>query len=175
MIAMGASRRLIVSTLTALLAFSPPAFAASCVKSSEATAFSLRHLQSRLMVAALSCNQRDAYNAFVSRFQSELADGGRNLIAYFERNGGHTALNAYITEIANAAGLDRAADPHGFCEQTWEVFASLTEAPQNLALIAQSNVMEAIATPLSCQPDTPLMAAAKMESAATRDGMAAER
>src|SRR5882724_5487439 len=111
MITTPACRRLLATALTALVAFSTPAFAASCVRTDEATAFSLRHLQSRLMVAALSCNQRDAYNTFVTRFQSELSDGGRNLISYFDRNGGKTALNSYITEIANAAGLDRASDP----------------------------------------------------------------
>lgn len=175
MIVTSASRRLIATALTALLAFSAPAFAVSCVKTDESTAFSLRHLQSRLMVAALSCNQREAYNAFMTRFQPALADGGRNLVAYFDRNGGRTALNSYVTQIANAAALDRASDPRGFCEQTWEVFTSLADAPQNLELIAQSNVMDATATPVSCQRDTPRVAAAKMEAAATRESMAADK
>ncbi len=170
-----ACRRLIATALIALVALSTPVHAATCVKSDQATAFSLRHLQSRLMVAALSCNQRDAYNAFVTRFQPELSDGGRALIAYFDRRGGAKALNAYITELANAAGLDRASDPHGFCEQTWDVFLSLHDAPENLALIAQSNVMHATATPPTCQPDTPVVAAAKMESAAKRKSLAADK
>jgi hypothetical protein len=170
-----ARRRLLAAALTAFAAFSTPAFAATCLRSEEASAFSLRHLQSRLMVAALSCNQRDAYNAFMTRFQPELSDGGRNLITYFDRNGGKTALNSYITEIANAAGLDRASDPRGFCEQTWDVFMSLQEAPENLSMIAQSNVMYATATPPTCQPDTPLVAAAKMKAAATRKRVAADK
>jgi hypothetical protein len=167
------ARRLTAVALTALMAFSAPAFAASCVQSNQATAFALRHLQSRLMVAALSCNQRDAYNAFVSHFQPALADGGRSLSAYFDGRGGKRALNSYITEIANAAGLDRAADPRGFCRQTWEVFMNLEDAPENLMLIAQANMMSATNTPAACQPDTPRVAAAKMEAAAARQDAAA--
>lgn len=127
------------------------------------------------MVAALSCNQREAYNTFVSHFQPTLADGGRNLSTYFDAHGGKPALNAYITAIANAAGLDRAADPRGFCQQTWEVFMSLEDAPENLMVIAQANMMTAANTPASCQPDTPRVAAAKMEAAAARENAAADK
>src|SRR5688572_13566546 len=69
----------------------------TCITAEEATAFSLRHLQSRLMVAGLACNQRDAYNNFVESFRPPLADAGADLIAYFQRTGGgQSALNRHV-------------------------------------------------------------------------------
>ena len=41
----------------------------TCASSDEAAAFRMRDLQSRLMVAALSCNQLTAYNTFMDHFQ----------------------------------------------------------------------------------------------------------
>ena len=90
----------------------------TCITAEEATAFSLRHLQSRLMVAALACNQRDAYNNFVESFRPPLADAGADLISYFQRTGGgQNALNRHVTELANVAGLYRAENPEGFARK----------------------------------------------------------
>lgn len=132
-----------------------PAHAASdlatCVTAEEATAFSLRHLQSRLMVAALACNQRDAYNNFVESHRSSLSDGGEDLISYFKRTGGgQPALNRHVTELANVAGLHRAEQPEAFCQQTWTMFLLLQDQPQELVATAVANMMEAAGYPKLC-------------------------
>src|SRR6188508_3349280 len=78
------------------------ASAMECATADEVEAFKLRHLQSQLMLAGLSCNQREAYNTFVLAFRPQLATAGGSLIRYFERTGGGaTALNRHVTEIAN--------------------------------------------------------------------------
>src|SRR3546814_2674691 len=52
--------------------------AASCAKAAKPSAgdlsLAVRKLQTRLMVAALTCGARDEYNSFVSRYQPELVD-----------------------------------------------------------------------------------------------------
>lgn len=122
-----------------------------CVSAKEATSFALRHLQSRLMVAGLACNQRDAYNAFVESFRPPLADAGADLIAYFQRSGGgQAALNRHVTELANVAGLNRAEDPEAFCLATWNTFFHLQQDPQVLDAQAALHVMRAAGLPVPC-------------------------
>jgi hypothetical protein len=122
-----------------------------CVTAQEARAFSLRHLQSRLMVAGLACNQRDAYNNFVETFRPPLADAGADFIAYFQRTGGgNTALNRHVTELANVAGLERASDPQAFCEETWNMFLLLEEEPSELEAHAVANMMQGAGAPALC-------------------------
>jgi len=157
--------RLRLAALAAAVIYAGPTLAAGCMQADEAVAIPLRHLQSRLMVAALSCNQRDAYNTFVLHFQPQLAEGGRRLIAYFQRaGGGSSAMNAYVTEIANAAGLGRAANPQGYCSKTWELFWALEQAPERLLALAAENMMETAHLPETCVAETPI--AASMETAA---------
>ena len=110
---------------------------ANCVSSDEAQAFRLRELQSRFMVAALSCNQLTAYNTFVERFKPTLASAGKRMIAYYERTGGgETALNRHLTQLANAAGLSRAESPENYCGDTWAMFLLLEDEPTGLPSMA---------------------------------------
>lgn len=127
-----------------------------CITAEEARAFSLRHLQSRLMVAGLACNQRDAYNNFVESFRPPLADAGADLIGYFQRTGGgQAALNRHVTELANVAGLHRAEDPEGFCQETWSMFLLLQEEPAELEEQAIAHVMKEAGAPALCAPAIP--------------------
>lgn len=129
----------------------------TCITAREAAAFSLRHLQSRLMVAGLACNQRDAYNNFVEAFRPPLANAGADLIGYFQRaGGGQAALNRHVTELANVAGLHRAEDPEGFCQETWNMFLLLQEEPAALETQAVAHVMPNAGAPALCAaPATP--------------------
>jgi hypothetical protein len=117
-----------------------PAFAkdaANCVSSEESAAFQMRDLQSRLMVAALSCNQLTAYNTFMERNRPSLSSAGQQLISYFKRTGGgEPALNRHLTELANIAGLARAEQPEGFCADTWAMFLLLEDEPAGLPTVA---------------------------------------
>ncbi len=149
-----------VAAVCGVAAAAVPARAASdlatCVTAEEAVAFSLRHLQSRLMVAALACNQRDAYNNFVEAFRAPLADGGADLISYFKRTGGgQPALNRHITQLANVAGLHRAEAPEQFCQQTWTVFLALQERPHELVATSVAHMLEAAGYPAACAVPAP--------------------
>lgn len=129
---------------------------ATCVTAEEATAFSLRHLQSRLMVAALACNQRDAYNNFVEAHRTSLSDGGEDLISYFRRTGGgQPALNRHVTELANVAGLHRAEAPEAFCQETWNMFLLLQDQPEELVATAVEHMLEDAGYPKLCVAPAP--------------------
>ena len=143
-----------------------PAFAkdaANCVSPDEAEAFRLRDLQSRLMVAALSCNQLTAYNRFMEHFQPTLVSAGRQLVSYFERTGGgEPALNRHLTALANAAGLSRAEAPEQYCGDTWATFLLLEDEAAGLSTVPAGY------TPRVAQcdvPDTALKDAAAPEIA----------
>lgn len=123
-----------------------------CATPEETAAFQVRHLQSRFMVAALSCNQADAYNGFVTRFQPVLAEMGRKLVAYYSRAGGTPALNRAVTVLANTASQLRGADPQGFCTATWNLFWELGQTPDQLAPAAARHVMTAAPLPQTCGP-----------------------
>jgi hypothetical protein len=171
-------RAVAVAALGAFFINSAPARAWNCVRSDEVEAFTLRHLQSTLMVAALSCNQRDAYNSFVLQFQDQLATAGRKLAAYFDRGGGgKLGLNKYVTEVANTAGLSRASDPQGFCEKTWEAFLKLQEEPQMLYALADFTMSQEMARPEVCAAGASSSyprkrkTAAAVGSVATADGL----
>lgn len=130
-----------------------PALAAPtpCANRAELEAIQIRHLQSRLMVAALSCNQQKAYNDFVGAFQAELTAHGTQLVAYFNRTKqGTAALNRTVTELANAAAKLRAQNPEGFCGATWTQFWKLGEEPEGLMDAAMANVMYEVMPPLVC-------------------------
>ena len=124
--------------------------AANCVSSDEADAFRMRDLQSRLMVAALSCNQLTAYNTFVERFRPSLASAGKQITAYHKRTGGgEAALNRHMTELANAAGLSRAEAPEKYCGDTWAMFLLLEDEPSGLPTMV-AKYQPGVATPAQC-------------------------
>ena len=145
----------VTAALVAALSLATPLAAQAaetlrCASLEEGDAFRLRHLQSRLMVAALGCNQQAAYNTFVEHFRPSLVSAGGKITDYFKRiGGGQPALNQHITELANAAGLSRAEDPDGFCKQTWELFWLLEQDPRTLTKIAEGNLL-ATPQPKSC-------------------------
>lgn len=121
-----------------------------CVSNDEAVAFRLRHLQSRLMVAGLSCGQKDAYNAFATNHKPTLATYGPYLLTYYKRAGGPTQLNRYVTDLANAVASIRSDDPEAFCNHTWTVFWELEQDPQQLLDLAAANPVPAISQPAPC-------------------------
>ncbi len=129
-----------------------------CASTDEADAFRLRHLQSRLMVAALACNQQAAYNTFVEHFRPRLTAAGADIVGYFKRAGGEAALNRHITALANAAGLSRAEDPEAYCAETWTMFFLLEDDPMDLPVVAAAHALPAVAQPVRCDVPTSVQA-----------------
>ncbi len=86
----------------------------------EIEAIAFRHLQTELMVAALSCGReeyRSKYNTFVRRYRPALRRNGRTLRAIFKRNFGSSGkrrLDAYVTRLANEASV-RSMQRSEFC------------------------------------------------------------
>lgn len=85
----------------------------------------VRILQSDLMVAALTCDDRDRYNSFVHKFRPALAGHGKALQGYFQRThgkGGKSALNKYVTTLANEASTRRLAMGTAYCSLARQLF-----------------------------------------------------
>jgi hypothetical protein len=112
----------------ALAAWSPAQ--ATCARESEVTAFSMRALQSRLMVTALTCDMYDQYNTFVLRHRGALDGSRRTLVSYFGRaGGGERAFNSYDTDLANVQSTDSTRRGSLFCADMRPVFAEVLGLP----------------------------------------------
>ncbi len=102
-----------------------PAKAALCHTPQEEAALSARMLQTEFMIAALSCDQRANYNAFVTKFESELVPLGRALRQMFKRAYGGAAkqeLNGFITSLANQASQRSITGWSGYCDNASNLF-----------------------------------------------------
>ncbi len=83
--------------------------APACQFAADRTAFDIEGLKSQLMVTALACKQQDKYNAFMSRYQPEVAREEAALAAFFKRSYGkswQTAYDEYITNLADVQEQD---------------------------------------------------------------------
>ena len=132
--------------LTAAVSVSGVAQACLGVVAPEHTlALSVRTLQSDLMVAALSCNERDRYNAFAVQYRGKLQKYGGELKAYFNKLHGDSAtreINSYVTDLANYAAVRHAQDRNAFCGGAESAFrALLIEKDPNLKRIALAYAM----------------------------------
>jgi hypothetical protein len=113
-------------------AFAGSAGAVACADGAERNSLSVRTLQTRLMVAALTCDARGDYNAFVRRFRPQLAGYGGMLRSYFRKAygaGSTHELNAYVTDLANRTSALSAVDRPAFCRASREAFDMLLSAP----------------------------------------------
>ncbi len=80
---------------------------AICANPNEYQALNMRALQSELMVAALSCGQKNQYNWFATQYKPQLTFYGTQIVGFFDRYGaqdnGVKLLNDFITKMANRA------------------------------------------------------------------------
>lgn len=108
----------------ACLAAAPAAAMAgpSCATGAVAEAMQVRALNSRLMVAALSCKAEGDYNAFVQQFDDVLNRSGQRLVDWFAPRGGQRALTGYVTGLANKASFDSLGDRYTFCATARDIF-----------------------------------------------------
>jgi len=82
------------------------------------TAMQVRMLQTELMVAALSCEAKGQYNAFVRKFSGQLAENGRQLRTHFTKTYGPKAgrrLDSFVTRLANTASAISIRNSQTFC------------------------------------------------------------
>ncbi len=100
-----------------------------CAPPAAQTALQSRVLQTRLMVAALSCGQRGDYNDFVNRYQNELIIHGKALREFFRHSYGSRAkkrLNRFVTSLANEASAVSLEMGTDYCAQSGKLFAELS-------------------------------------------------
>ncbi len=106
---MRAARYVMPLVLFAAIAAMAPANradAAMCAMPPERAAADARVLQTELMVAALTCGQRNRYNHFAKKFQPQLVANGKALRRYFRRahgRSGEAEVTRFVTRLANDA------------------------------------------------------------------------
>lgn len=104
----------------------------ACALRNEKQALDIRAMQSHLMVAALSCGERNNYNKFIKEHSGELIQNGGYLKKYFKRNYKDNAegqMNKFITALANESSkksLDTNSDK--FCAEANQMFSRVRTA-----------------------------------------------
>jgi hypothetical protein len=96
-----------------------------CLGPSDRSAVEVAALRSELMVLATGCRRDDSYNAFVTRYQSDLLGNEKAIGDMFKRKYGRRGQqehDRFITELANAessVGMHLGTD---FCERNGIIF-----------------------------------------------------
>lgn len=136
------ARRVVCGASMLSMLLGGAAVAGVCASPRENAALQTRVLQSELMVAALTCGQRDKYNSFVRRFSGELTDQGSRLKSYFSRaHGGRgtSEMNSLVTNLANEASQRAMGYRGNFCGDFGVLFDSvLNVSPPQLTDFAAS-------------------------------------
>lgn len=118
-------------------AVAAPATAAStaCATAADEAALNTRVLQTELMVAALSCGEKDRYNAFVTTFRDQLSHGGQALRTMFRRVHGARGdyqMNAFVTKLANDAAQRNSQGKARYCASASSLFGeALATSPRD--------------------------------------------
>ena len=109
----------------------PAALVAPAPKAStEPMSIQVRRLQTKMMVAALSCDMRGEYNAFITTYRKELTGHGNDLQSHFSRNFGNShkkQLNSFVTTLANEASAESLADHAGYCAEANALFQQMKD------------------------------------------------
>lgn len=90
----------------------------------------MRVLQAELMVAALRCNEKQRYAAFVERFSPELIRNGQTFRAFFRANYGAAANNRIdrmVTRLANEASHRSLTRGEVFCYDARALFQDVLD------------------------------------------------
>lgn len=125
-------RAAVIAALCATV--STPVLAAICPAPDEHDSLTVRALQSRLMVAALSCSARDDYNRFVHRYTPHLADHATSMRKWFRKlhgRGHKREVNRFVTRLANDASMLSIRNRPQFCAQSQDALSALLAAPRN--------------------------------------------
>lgn len=142
---------------------------AACLRPAEKTAFDIRALQSQLMVVALSCQQQEDYNAFVTRFRSQLGEAHRNVTSYYQRASGRQAqrvMDQYITNLANNQMQVGITQGSHFCQNQTPLFGQAMAATTTADLAA---ITQRAAIPQPLDRDVcPAAPARQQRASATR-------
>jgi hypothetical protein len=132
-----------------ILAFGANAMAAPrCAKPDEVTAIQAAMIQQELMVAALTCNEVQHFNAFQTGFGPELRSSDAVLAHMFKRlygaGRGEAEYHSFKTRLANHSSIRSIKDNVGYCQEAGTVFgeALTADKPSLGSFVAGVQVVE---------------------------------
>ena len=158
--------RMLVSGLVAVGLLTSQAAGAACVAPNDREALDVAGLKTQLMVQTLTCKNDSEYNAFISKFKSELNSDERVTSSYFSRTYGRSGQkrqDEYLTQMANSNADISQKDGSRFCAHNEDLFkevlalkggSELREfaAGRAVSQPASMQVCEASATPTRTAP-----------------------
>jgi hypothetical protein len=101
---------------------------AKCAKPVEVSAIQTAAIQQELMVAALTCNEIDHFNAFQTGFNAELRSSDATLERMFKRlfggSKGEAQYHAFKTRLANDSSMRSIHDNADYCQEARQVFSA---------------------------------------------------
>ena len=140
---------LLTAGLVAAQMMASPFALAECVRPADHASLDVAALKSNLMVTALTCDAGERYNAFIRKFQPELASQERALSGYFGRAGGRNARKQqddYVTNLANSRSQDGTRQGSRYCAYNLPTFDEV------MALRSNAELAEYAAAKAGSQP-----------------------
>jgi hypothetical protein len=118
-----------------------------CASSDEVTAIQAAAIQQQLMVAALTCNQVEHFNAFQTSYGKELRRSDAALQRMFHRlyaGRGEAEYHAFKTRLANNSSIRSIHDNPGYCRDAGMVFdaALIPDKPTLASFVSGIEVIE---------------------------------
>jgi hypothetical protein len=118
-----------------------------CATSDEVTAIQAAAIQQQLMVAALTCNQIDHFNAFQTSYSKELRSSDASLQRMFRRlyaGHGDAEYHAFKTRLANNSSIRSIHDNQGYCHDAGMVFdaALISDKPTLASFVSGIEIVE---------------------------------
>lgn len=117
-----------------------------CASENDLAALNARVLQTELMVAALSCDERERYNNFITAYRSVLTERSQALQGMFKRaygGEGTDRLNSFVTRMANNSSQQVNDRGNDYCTYAGELFKeALTNRPSDLNLLTSKPWIE---------------------------------
>lgn len=113
-----------------------------CAQPVEVSAIQTAAIQQELMVAALTCNEIDHFNAFQTGFNKELRASDATLEHMFKRlfggGAGEAQYHAFKTRLANDSSMRSIHDNVDYCQQARQVFSTalVSEKPSLANFVA---------------------------------------
>lgn len=101
------------------------AAALPCNTEQNRSLFELEALKSELMVVATDCHDSDQYNAFIQKYQPQLAGAEREMDGYFSRaygKRGQQVHDRYVTDLANSDAHSAHQLGNDFCARNAAMF-----------------------------------------------------
>ena len=166
-------RILFSGCLAAGLLASQMAFAQSCARPADKTAFDVAGLKSQLMVTAITCEATERYNSFILRYRPNLVAQEKVLTAYFGRNFGKRAQaqhDDYVTSLANSQSESGLKAGTEFCTQNLSMFdqvMALHNGNELADFASNRSFVQPIALVACAAPEHPGRATVRQASAVT--------